>query len=96
MLLDPSSPSAARGDDELLYADACSRVCGGRAGEPRRLTRREALSELAFLVEPPRGLAGRLLEPVSDLGAQLWLEIPCLDLARVFCFYLCRQGCVWL
>ncbi len=65
MLLDPSSPSAARGDDVLLRADACSRVSGGGVGEPQWLTRREALSELAFLVEPPRGLAGRLLEPVS-------------------------------
>ncbi|KAK9831313.1 hypothetical protein WJX81_001162 [Elliptochloris bilobata] len=70
MPLEASGPGCACGNDVLL-PDAESGRAGG-PGESVRggLTRRAALGVLAFLVEPPRGLATRLL----DLGDALPAE----------------------
>ena len=61
MPLEPCGPSAARGGDVIVAAADWG---GGRAEPAAGLTRRTALTRLAFLVDPPRGLAGRLLEAV--------------------------------
>ena len=57
-------PSRACGDDVLLPAGGSQ--AGGRDERVQaELTRRAALDMMAFLVEPPRGLAWRLLEQVQ-------------------------------
>jgi hypothetical protein len=73
MPLEPCGPSAARGGDVIMAAadrgggadGAGGAAAGGaRAEAAAGLTRRGALARLAFLVDPPRGLVGRLLEAV--------------------------------
>lgn len=73
MPLEPCGPSAAHGGDVIVAAVARgsgadgaggAAAGGARAEAAAGLTRRGALARLAFLVDPPRGLAGRLLEAV--------------------------------
>lgn len=63
MPLEACGPSRACGHDVLL-ADQASRAGGRGERAPAKLTRRAALGALAFLVQPPRGLAWILLEQV--------------------------------
>jgi len=73
MPLEPCGPSAAHGGDVIVAAVARgsgadgaggAAAGGARAEAAAGLTRRGALARLAFLVDPPRGLVGRLLEAV--------------------------------
>lgn len=65
MPLERCGPAPERGGDVLLAAADVAAAGGGGCGAAAGgLTRAAALGELGFLVEPPRGLAGRLLEAV--------------------------------
>lgn len=81
MPLEACGPSRACAGDVLLPADWPSQA-GSHDGHVQTpaLTRRAAINPLAFLVEPPRGLAWRLLEQVPKTLVPKPMKNTCICL----------------